>query len=143
MPPCSLQTLLLLAVAYRLAVVALLELVGRLLPLFDSSPDALLPRTSFLQPFVRWDVLWFLPVALRGAYESEQETAFGWGWIGTMRALGKVVRWARGGQGELLGAEDVVLGGLLGSWAAGIAATGLLYACVLHLSPESRARCQI
>lgn len=130
----SLRTTLLLAVVYRLAAVGLLELASALVPLFDRAPDDLLPSASPVQPFVRWDVLWFVPVALRGGYAIEQETAFGWGWLGTMRALGQVVRRLRteeAGAGEL-SVEDVVLGGMVGSWAAGLAATALLYECVLR-----------
>lgn len=132
----SLYLLLLLALAYRLAVVALLELASSLVPLFDPTPDGLLARSSRLQPFVRWDVLWFVPVALRGRYATEQETAFGWGWLGTMRALGGVVwrlRTGEGGGGGGLTVEDVVLGGMAGSWLAGLAATALLYECVPRL----------
>jgi hypothetical protein len=133
----SIGSLLALALLYRLVTVGLLELAAALLLLFDPAPDAFLPRSSALQPFVRWDVLWFLPVALRGGYMAEQETAFGSGWIWTMRALGRVVRTLReGGQGQDPSVEDVVLGGMVGSWLAGLTATALLYEYVTT-SPRS------
>lgn len=121
----SLSHFLLLAVGYRLVVALYLELVSSVLPLFDPTPADFLPSTSWLQPFVRWDVLWFLPVALRGSYKHEQETAFGWGWVGTMRALGRVVNWLQGK--DELDAADLVLGGVVGSWLAGLGATAALY----------------
>jgi hypothetical protein len=59
---------------------------------------------------------------------AEQETAFGSGWIWTMRALGRVARTLReGGRGQDPSVEDVVLGGMVGSWLAGLTATALLY----------------
>lgn len=119
-----------LALGYRLIITSLLQLFASVVPLFDVSPNAILPPQSFLQPFVRWDVVWFVNIARRGYYAHEQETAFAWGWLGVIRWTGKFVEAVT--ERRITGEEAwaFVLGGVMASWSAGIAATILLYLSV-------------
>ena len=157
----SLPRLVGLALAYRIIVLLVLvaltspSLIN--MPLFDTSPDLLLPKSSALQALVRWDVVWFLKIAGQGGYKNEQETAFGWGWIWTMRIMAAGVGWVReamgvepvgrtvsipdgsGGaawEGEHIG--DLVIGGAAASWIAGIAATVVLHRSVPSPHPKPR-----
>jgi hypothetical protein len=118
-----------LALLHRLVTTGILLACQRLVPAFDASPDLLLGRSSLpLAVFLRWDVVWFLAVALRGDYVHEQETAFGWGWIGSMRLAGRAVVALRGGRGGgEVAVDDLLLGGVLLSWMAGVAANVVFY----------------
>ncbi|CED83330.1 Predicted Dolichyl-phosphate-mannose-protein mannosyltransferase [Phaffia rhodozyma] len=95
-------------------------------------------RLDDVAPFLAcsWDVLWFIPVARRGYYAVEQETAFGWGWIWVMRVGGKLLGWLSGtkplqGQVEI---HHVVTAGVICSWTAGILAGLVLYLLTLRLT---------
>jgi GPI mannosyltransferase 2 len=92
------------------------------LPSFDSSSTTL--QLAQLEPFVRWDTVYFLRIALNG-YEHEQQAAFMPGLPGLMRLGAEAGRWGRGA-GELEVA-DAVLSGMLASAVAGTVAALCLY----------------
>lgn len=123
-------TLTLLALLTRLLTSTLLLLLHSAgLPSFDASAAPLLPspRDAWLTPFLRWDTLYFASVATRG-YAREQELAFAPGLPGVMRAAGWGVVWAegRGGAAEV-GVREVMMGGIVVSWVAGVGAVLALY----------------
>ncbi|KAL7415352.1 hypothetical protein BDY24DRAFT_273677 [Mrakia frigida] len=145
----SLPSLLFLSLSYRLFITFLLRLFTLYVPLFDRSPDFILPHSSFLQAFVRWDVVWFLRIIQNGGYTHEQETAFAPGWLWVMKKMGSLVGNVKrsGGLEEMSerqsrlasvmggkGVEDLILGGVIASWLAGMMATVVLYRLTLRLT---------
>lgn len=106
------------------------------LPSFDTSSTLLLASSPQLEPFIRWDTVYFLRVAMRG-YEHEQQAAFMPGLPGVMRGGGEVLRWCRGAIEVQEG--DAVLVGMLASMLAGMGAVVCLYRCALRL-PSLLAR---
>lgn len=112
-------------IAVRLATLALLFLASRVVPSFDTSALVLLPTTHhYLEPLVRWDAFYFANIAVRG-YVNEQEMAFMPGLPAVMHLAGRGVRWVSGG--GPVEVQDAVLGGVLATAVAGIAATVALY----------------
>lgn len=112
-------------IAVRLATLTLLFLASRVVPSFDTSALVLLPATHhYLEPLVRWDTLYFANIAVRG-YLNEQEMAFMPGLPVVMHLAGRGVRWAGGG--GPVEVQEAVIGGVLATAMAGIAATVALY----------------
>ena len=125
-----LLSLTLLALSTRLLTSTLLLALHSLLPAFDSSAQPLLapdPRARWLEPFLRWDALYFASIATRG-YRYEQELAFSPGLPGAMHLAGRAVGWIEGGGWEgQVGVREAVVGGVVVSWAAGVGAVLALY----------------
>lgn len=92
------------------------------LPSFDSSSTTL--QLAQFEPFVRWDTVYFLRVALNG-YEHEQQAAFMPGLPGLMRLGAEAGKWCRGA--AKLEEADAVLTAMLASAVAGTVAALCLY----------------
>lgn len=138
-PPLSLA---LLALAARVFTSALLLAFSLLLPAFDSSAEPLLaanPGSDWLEPFLRWDTLYFVSIATRG-YVYEQELAFSPGLPGIMHVAGKAILWIEGaGTSAQATVRETMIGGILASWLAGVGAVLALYKSVQpHTSPRNR-----
>lgn len=120
-----------LSLALRVAVVASLLLMKRVIPSFDQSALLLLaPSEGYLEPLVRWDTFYYLKSARQeGWYARDNELAFMPGLPGAMRATGVLLSWLRGSPPG--GLEDLVWGGVLAAAFAGVAANVALFQCVL------------
>lgn len=120
-----------LSLAVRVAVVASLLLVKRVIPSFDQSALLLLaPSERYLEPLVRWDTFYFLKSGRQeGWYARDNELAFMPGLPGAMRATGVLLSWLRGSPPG--GLEDLVWGGVLAAAFAGVAANVALFQCAL------------
>ncbi|GAA6054109.1 hypothetical protein NBRC10513_006125 [Rhodotorula toruloides] len=92
---------------------------------------------TLIRPFVRWDTVYFVNIALEG-YTQEQRAAFMPGLPGLMRAGGEGIRWLRGGKGAASG-DDVVLAGMTATAAAAIAAAVVLHRLTVRLFPRRSA----
>lgn len=140
----DIRQLVLLSFSFRFCTTFLLRLSTLFLPLFDRSPDLVLSPSSFLHPFVRWDVLWFLPIAQNG-YTFEQQTAFGWGWIWAIKLGAKAISSITGNTAEDVLVQDLILAGVGLSWMAGIGAMVVLYLfvpllCSFQHTPELKEK---
>ena len=115
-----------------------LLLLGSLLPSFETDAATLRePVAWWARPFVRWDTVHFVNVAL-GGYPNEWEAAFMPGLPGLMRAGGEVLHWLSRAGGAVSG-NEVVVAGLVLTIAATTAAALCLHRCVL-LSLSSQPR---
>ncbi|GAA5911269.1 hypothetical protein JCM6882_004081 [Rhodosporidiobolus microsporus] len=129
-------SLILLSLLLRLST-SLLLLLLRPLPSFrtDATPLSV-PLSPALDPFVRWDAVHFVHLALFGYVREERTAAFGWGLTrGVMRLGGGTVAWMRGK--EEVGADEVVLAGMVGSTLATTLASLVLYQLTALLFPSA------
>lgn len=114
--------------ALRLSTCALLVASHRLLPTWDAEVTTLAhPIASSLEPFVRWDTVHFVHIALEG-YQSDQQTAFLPGLPALMRLGGEAVHRVVAGRGDV-SADEIVLVGIFASAIASTAAAIILYRC--------------
>jgi hypothetical protein len=143
----SVRGLLTYAVLVRLITITLLLAASSRVPSFDKSAFLLLPPSHhYLEPFVRWDTLYFVKIAFRG-YQNEQELAFTPGLPLVMRIVGMGIRLAKGQSGAVE-VPDVVMGGLVACFIAGVGATLALYKYVrlndlqtlANISPQALPR---
>ncbi|GAA5985201.1 hypothetical protein JCM10908_002567 [Rhodotorula pacifica] len=105
----------------RLSTLAILVLANFLLPTWDAEVTTLAyPLPRLLEPFVRWDTVHFMHIALDG-YTSDQQSAFLPGLPGLMRVGGEVVHRIQHG-GRDVTAQDVVIAGVVASAIASTAA---------------------
>ncbi|GAA5826030.1 hypothetical protein JCM11251_000098 [Rhodosporidiobolus azoricus] len=116
-----------LSLALRLASSLLLLLLSLFLPTFPTDATQLsIPLSPYLHPFVRWDAVHFVHVALYGYAREEKTAAFGPGLTtGVMRAGGEAIAWLKGA--EKVTADEVVLAGMLGTTVATTLASLFLY----------------
>ncbi|KAI0093296.1 GPI mannosyltransferase 2 [Irpex rosettiformis] len=110
--------------------------ISSLLPLFDSSPDIVLPRTTLRErlayPLLRWDVFHFVHIAQEG-YVYEHEWAFLHGIAAAMKypaSLLRILGLTETATGSL-STSDLLLSGALLSCLCG--STTTLYRLTLHL----------
>jgi len=123
----ALQKPLILAVIVRLSALSYFSLLHPSLhspsSVWDTSSSAQLSAVEtsserlgrWLDPFLRWDGLYFTQIALRG-YKYEQETAFLPGWLLVMRWSGTFIAELRAAifdTSQSLQATDIILGGAL------------------------------
>ncbi|TNY17693.1 GPI mannosyltransferase 2 [Rhodotorula diobovata] len=112
-----------------------LLLLGSLLPSFETDAATLRePVAWWARPFVRWDTVHFVNVAL-GGYPNEWEAAFMPGLPGLMRAGGEVLHWLSRAGGAVSG-NEVVVAGLVLTIAATTAAALCLHRLTLHTFPS-------
>lgn len=116
------RSLIILSISIHLLTTLLLALSPSLLPSFDSSSSLLV--SARLEPFLRWDTVYFASIALHG-YQHEQQLAFMPGLPGLMRVGGGLVAWLTGA--KELGTDHVVVAGACMAMVAGIAAVVTLY----------------
>ena len=110
----------------RLSTSALLVLAHLLLPTWDAEVTTLAyPISRSLDPFVRWDTVHFVHIALDG-YTSDQQSAFLPGLPALMRLGGGVVHRVQHGEAGAT-ASDVVLAGIVSSSIATTAAAVVLH----------------
>ncbi|BGP42506.1 ER membrane glycoprotein subunit of the GPI transamidase complex-like protein [Rhodotorula kratochvilovae] len=122
------------SIALRAATSLLLLVVGSLLPSFETDAAPLSqPVSWWARPFVRWDTVHFVNIALEG-YTAEQRTAFMPGLPGLMRAGGEALHWLRRA-GAVTG-DEVVLAGLLATTIATTAAALCFHRLTLQLFPS-------
>ncbi|BGP34421.1 ER membrane glycoprotein subunit of the GPI transamidase complex-like protein [Rhodotorula toruloides] len=126
------RTIVTASLALRCLTSLLLLLVFSLVPCFDASAATLShPVSPYLQPFVRWDTVYFVNIALEG-YTHEQRAAFMPGLPKLMRAGGEGIRWLRSGKGAANG-DDVVLAGMAASAMATTTAAVVLHRLTVRL----------
>lgn len=123
------RTVLFAAVLTRtLYLVSLLWLSGRI-PSWDKSAEALLQRQNFwMKGFLRWDTIYFARIARQG-YTREQEFAFMPGLPLLMRLTSHALSFRDSTAFGGLTTEDVLLGGTLCAYVAGILAVIAFYRC--------------
>jgi phosphatidylinositol glycan class V len=131
-------TIVFAALFLRLSTSLLLLLTSSLLPSFrtDATPLSV-PLSPYLQPFLRWDAVHFVHIALdvEGYGQEERSAAFLPGLpVFVMRKGGGVVAWISGK--EKVGADEVVLAGMIGTTLATTGAALLLYRFVSPLLPS-------
>src|SRR6186713_555680 len=85
------------AITLRLWSCAVLWLLPRIFPPFDTSGDLFVEPYMQLAGFVRWDTLYFVRIAMHG-YQLEQEWAFQPGLPFLLAYLGRQVKDIRGGE---------------------------------------------
>lgn len=143
----SVRGLLACAVLVRIITISLLLVASSRVPSFDKSALLLLPPShQYLEPFVRWDTLYFVKIAVKG-YQNEQELAFTPGLPLVMRVVGMGIRLVKGESGPVE-VPDVVMGGMVACFIAGVGATLALYTYVRtndledlpHISPQAVPR---
>ncbi|GAA5892571.1 hypothetical protein JCM8208_005853 [Rhodotorula glutinis] len=128
------RTLVRASLTLRAVTSLLLLLLGSLLPSFETDAATLShPVASWARPFVRWDSVHFVNVALDG-YTTEQQTAFMPGLPTVMRAGGEALHWLLRRRGPVEG-DEVVLAGLLATTFATTAAALCLHRLTLTLIP--------
>ncbi|GAA5836386.1 hypothetical protein JCM9279_000371 [Rhodotorula babjevae] len=129
------RTLVRASLALRAVTSLALVLLGSLLPSFETDAAALShPVAWWVQPFVRWDSVHFVNIAVDG-YTTEQQTAFMPGLPLVMRVGGEALHWFLRRRGPVQG-DEVVLAGLLATTLATTAAALCLHRLTLAIFPS-------
>ncbi|GAA6057042.1 hypothetical protein JCM3770_005223 [Rhodotorula araucariae] len=129
------RTIIAASLALRAATALLLLALGLLLPSFETDAAPLSqPIQWYTRPFVRWDTVYFVNIALEG-YTTEQRTAFMPALPGLMRAGGEALHWLRRANGAVT-SDEVVVAGLLATTFATTAAALCLHRLTLRLFPS-------
>lgn len=118
----------------RLTTSALLVVAHLLLPTWDAEVTTLAyPISRYLEPFVRWDTVHFVHIALDG-YTTDRQSAFLPGLPALMRLGGEAVHRMQHGEAGAT-ASDVVLAGIVSSTVATTGAAIVLYRWAIPFFP--------